>query len=112
MIGMILIQVLVSIFIIVKLIRDVLVQVKTNVAFIRDIWRDQVIQALWLEIKFSLEIKVMKVLILFHLLLGVLIRRQNFFILKKLMVYWVLEEALLLIQKMKNRYLKLYLKLI
>ena len=52
MIGMILIRVLVNMSTIVKMTenRNVLVEVILNVAFIKVIWKDQVIQDLWLKI--------------------------------------------------------------
>ena len=52
MIGMILIRVLVNISTIVKMTenRNVLAEVILNVTFIKVIWKDQVIQDLWLKI--------------------------------------------------------------
>lgn len=52
MIGMILIRVLVNMSTIVKMTenRNVLAEVILNVTFIKVIWKDQVIQDLWLKI--------------------------------------------------------------
>lgn len=105
MIGMILMEVLLVKFIIVIMMKAVHVIKKPNVIFIKVIWKDRVMKDLWLRIMYFLDNNLILLMMHLNLVLGVFLKKQNFFMIKKQTEY--LEWACLKVkvQKIKSPYM-------